>query len=134
MIVDASSMVDALTARSQWPRMILKPASGRLHAPSVFPAEVTSALRRLLLSGQIREFVATSGRRRLESLPTQLHPFGPYAERIWELRDNLTVYDAWYVAIAERLRQPLVTADAGILTAPGLRCELIDARAASQSL
>jgi predicted nucleic acid-binding protein len=57
-----------------------------------------------------------------------LHTFEPYADRVWELRNNLTVYDAWYVAIAERLRQPLLTADAGILGAPGLRCELIDAR------
>jgi predicted nucleic acid-binding protein len=60
-----------------------------------------------------------------------LHPFGPYADRVWELRENLTVYDAWYVAVAERLGQPLVTADAAILGAPGLRCELIDARPAS---
>ena len=129
MIVDASSMVDALTLRSRRPRTILEAKSGRLHAPSIFPAEVTAALRRLVLTGQIREFVAVSGRRRLGLVRMQLHPFAPYEERVWQLRHNLTIYDAWYVAIAERLRQPLLTSDEAILTAPGLRCELIDARA-----
>jgi predicted nucleic acid-binding protein len=82
----------------------------------------------MLVRGVIAPGTATDARRHLRRTLLQLHPFGIYAERIWDLRDNLTVYDAWYVAIAERLRQPLVTADSGILGAPGLRCELIDAR------
>jgi predicted nucleic acid-binding protein len=100
----------------------------RLQVPAIFPAEVTAGLRRMLLRGAITGGAAADARRRLEGTLLRLHPYSYYADRIWELRDNLTVYDAWYVAIAERLGQPLVTTDSGILGAPGLRCELIDAR------
>lgn len=72
--------------------------------------------------------MAYNARRRLTHVRVRLHPFAPYAERVWELRTNLTVYDAWYVAIAERLDEPLVTADQAILATSGLRCALIDAR------
>jgi predicted nucleic acid-binding protein len=71
---------------------------------------------------------AADARKRLGVTRLRLFPFDLFADRVWALRDNLTVYDAWYVALAERLKQPLITADAGILGAPGLRCELIDAR------
>ncbi len=58
-----------------------------------------------------------------------LHPFAPFADRVWELRDNLTVYDAWYVAVAERLETLLVTTDARLAGATGPTCEveLVDA-------
>jgi predicted nucleic acid-binding protein len=94
----------------------------------LFSAEVTSALRGLLLGGHISEPVATTARARLSMVRMSLHPFLPYADRVWALRSNLTVYDAWYVAIAERLGEPLVTSDAAILGAPGLRCAIVDAR------
>lgn len=50
------------------------------------------------------------------------YPFEPFTDRIWELRDNLTVCDAWYVALAEWLGTDLVTRDAMVRRAPGLRC------------
>jgi predicted nucleic acid-binding protein len=99
-----------------------------VQAPAIFLAEVTAGLRALLIRGEITPESAILARRRLRRTRIEMHPFGIYADRIWELRDNLTVYDAWYVAIAERLRQPLITIDIGILGAPGIRCELIDAR------
>lgn len=48
----------------------------------------------------------------------------PLIPRIWELRDNLTAYDAAYVALAEALRCPLVTSDARLAFVPGIRCEV----------
>ena len=50
------------------------------------------------------------------------YPFEPFLDRVWELRHNLTAYDAWYVALAESLGTDLVTADARLVAAPGPRC------------
>ena len=102
--------------------------TGRLQVPAVFPAEVTSGLRGLVIRRAITPESASDARQRLRKARLRLHPFRYYAERVWELRNNLSVYDAWYVALAERLEQPLITRDAAILRAPGLRCALIDAR------
>ena len=49
----------------------------------------------------------------------------PFLSRIWDLRDNLTCYDAAYVALAETMEAPLVTADARLSRAPGIRCEVV---------
>lgn len=93
-----------------------------MDAPAVFPAEVLSAVRGLLLGGEIDAARADAARDRLRRTRLWLHPFAPFAERIWQLRSNLTVYDAWYAAVAERLGTVLVTADARVAAAPGLRC------------
>ena len=61
---------------------------------------------------------------RLRRLPVLRHPLMPLLDRVWELRGNLTPYDAAYVALAERLRIPLLTADGSIAAAPGVRCKV----------
>lgn len=127
-------MVRALSDGHRLPSAVRGLPGGRLQVPAIFLAEVTSGLRGLLLRHAITLEDASVARQRLRRTRVRLHTFEPYADRVWELRNNLTVYDAWYVAIAERLGQPLVTADSGILAAPGLRCELIDAREGRQSL
>ena len=53
------------------------------------------------------------------------YPLEPFLSRVWELRENVTVYDAWYVALAESLTVPLVTADSRLLRAAGLRCVVL---------
>ena len=55
----------------------------------------------------------------------ELFPFAPFAERVWALRENLTSYDAWYVALAEVLDCPLVTLDRRLSRASGPVCEII---------
>ena len=55
----------------------------------------------------------------------ELFPFAPFAERVWALRENLTSYDAWYVALAEALDCPLVTLDRRLSRANGPICEII---------
>lgn len=121
-------MTDALVGRVELRPHVQRAMAGRLQVPANFPAEVTSALRGLVLAGHISDPVAVAARRRLATVRMRLHLFGPYADRIWELRDNLTVYDAWYLAVAERMDQSLLTADAAILGTPGVRCQMIDAR------
>lgn len=58
-------------------------------------------------------------------LDIALVPFAPFAERIWELRHNLTSYDAWYVAAAEELDLPVATLDRRLTTATGPRCAFL---------
>ena len=58
-------------------------------------------------------------------LPMQLYPFEPFADRVWELRHNLTTYDAWYVAIAEALALPLATLDAPFTRNKSVRCKFL---------
>lgn len=59
---------------------------------------------------------------RLTDLPVMLHPYPPFASRVWELRNNVSAYDAWYVALAESLEAPLVTLDRRLMRATGPRC------------
>jgi predicted nucleic acid-binding protein len=95
-----------------------------LEVPAVFPAEVTSAVRRMLLAGVIDERIATDTLVALTDVTKVSHALDPFIERIWQLRHHLTVYDAWYVALAEALGTPLITADRHLAEAPGLRCEI----------
>jgi predicted nucleic acid-binding protein len=55
-------------------------------------------------------------------LPVRVFPTAPLLPRVWELCDNLSAYDACYVALAEALETPLLTADRRLATAPGIRC------------
>ena len=59
----------------------------------------------------------------LVQLPVELFPYELHARRVWELRENLTAYDAWYVALAESLDAPLVTLDHRLARATGPRCQ-----------
>jgi predicted nucleic acid-binding protein len=60
--------------------------------------------------------------KRFKRLPIARHPHAVLIDRTWALRATLTAYDAAYVALAERLRLSLLTADAAFTTAPGIRC------------
>lgn len=92
-----------------------------MHAPALVDFEVAQVLRRLVAGGAMS---ASRGRAALEllaELPVSRHPGVPLLPRVWELRANLTAYDAAYVALAEALACPLLTGDASLARAPGLR-------------
>lgn len=99
-----------------------------LTVPAIFGAEVVSAVRSSLSRGAISAGVANAAVQAVASLRTVTHPFEPFAVRTWELRQNVTVYDAWYVALAEALDTELVTADRRLVAAVGPRCEVLDVR------
>jgi len=61
----------------------------------------------------------------LLQLDLELHPYAPFAERVWELRRAVSSYDAWYVALAEAFDLPLATLDEKLARAPGIRCEML---------
>ncbi len=100
-----------------------------LHVPTIFPAEVTSAVRGLCARQELDPGRARGALAQLAVLRTVEYPFGPFLDRVWELRASVTVYDAWYVALAESLDCQLITADSGLARADGARCPIIDVRA-----
>lgn len=126
IVVDASVLVNALaddsdagdTARL---RLARDPS---LHAPHVIDLEVLSVLRRAHRAGGLDERRATMARRDLRALPVQRYGHEGFADRVWELKDTVTPYDAVYIALAEVLGCVLVTADGRLSRASGPRCEI----------
>ncbi|CAN5524248.1 PIN domain-containing protein [soil metagenome] len=97
-------------------------AQAQLHAPDHLPVEVANALRRIRNRGALSSAEALLAIHDFRLLPVQLWPFEVLADRAWELGDNISAYDAAYVALAERIEATLVTADARLGRAPGIRC------------
>lgn len=123
LVVDASVVVAALVDRGptgRWAESIL--GVDQLVAPALLHVEVSNILRRLEASGKLAEPVASLAFRDLLALPVEAVAFEPFAARIWELRPNVTGYDAWYVAVAEALGVPLATLDTRLSRAEGPRC------------
>lgn len=96
----------------------------RLTAPHLLDLEVTSAWRRLVGAGELDERRARLALTDLQALRVDRVRHGTLIDRCWELRDNLTVYDAAYVALAELLGVTLLTADGKLSKAPGSRCSI----------
>jgi predicted nucleic acid-binding protein len=92
-----------------------------LHAPYLFDVEVLHALRGLTLGGLISESRSRHAVEALSDVRVTRYPHGPLVARMWDLRDNLTAYDAAYVALAEALDAPLVTTDGRLSRAAGHR-------------
>jgi len=123
LIVDASVVVAALVDTGpdgRWAEGVL--VSEDLAAPHLLPVEAANILRRLALHGEISEDAAALAHADLLDLRVALFPYTLDAWRAWELRHNLTMYDAWYVALAESLEAELATLDARLAQAPGPRC------------
>lgn len=93
-----------------------------LFAPAHLDAEVVSALRGMARHRPILRSAVPDALRHLAGFPIRRMPLAPLLERMWELRENITPYDAAYVALAERLTGPLVTCDGKLATASGVRC------------
>jgi predicted nucleic acid-binding protein len=94
-----------------------------LHAPALVDVEVASGLRRLTATGAVGAHRAAEAVDDLALLGIERYPHTSLLPRIWQLRANLTAYDATYAALAETLGCALLTADRGLATAPGPRCE-----------
>lgn len=126
MVIDASAAVAAVAdsgADGQWAEALL--TDGALAAPHLFSAEAANILRRLALAGTLTAEEASLAHADLLDTRAELFPYAPFARRIWELRENVTCYDAWYVAIAEALDAPLATLDRRLAQAPGPRCRFL---------
>lgn len=123
LVVDASVVVAGLVdprSDGAWAEELLLEES--LLAPELLLAEVANILRRLEASGAIRSAEASAAFTDLLDLSIVLYGFAPHAARVWELRHNVTAYDAWYVALAEGAGVPLATLDTRLAAATGPRC------------
>lgn len=126
IVLDASVWITALVERgdrADWARGQLR--GEELVAPHLLPAEVMSGLRRGVLSGRIGARGATAALREVQQTRVELLAFPALADRVWQLRDTVTPYDAWYVAVAESIDAPLVTLDLSLAGAPGPRCRFV---------
>lgn len=93
-------------------------------APDLVDVETVSVLRRRWRAGDLTARRFRSAVIDLVSLPIVRFPTGPLMIRAYELRSNVTPYDATYVALAEGLSCPLVSADGRLARAPGVRCDV----------
>lgn len=123
LVVDASIVVAALVDSEPpgvWAEALL--VAEPLCAPHLMPVEVANILRRAALAGEITRDAASMAHADLLDLRVELFPYAPFATRVWELRDTVTAYDAWYVALAESLGAKLATLDSRLARASGPRC------------
>src|SRR6266702_409879 len=94
------------------------------HAPAVLDLEVANAIRRLCTIHETSHERGSRAIGDLGTLPVRRYPHTPLLDRIWQLRPNLTAYDAAYIALAEALRAPLVTRDRRLARASGHRARI----------
>lgn len=123
LVVDSGLVTAALVDSGRlgtWADHIL--ATDDLAAPHLMPVEVANVLRRAAMAGEISADTAALAHADLLSLRVELFAYEPFAARVWELRENVTAYDAWYVALAESLGAELATLDLRLAKAPGPRC------------
>jgi predicted nucleic acid-binding protein len=123
IVVDASVIVSGLADDGDDGDRIRDRLRGQqLAAPELIFLEVASAWRKLVARGVLDERRARLALDDLRALRLRRAPHAPLLGRCWELRDNLTLYDAAYVALAEILGATLLTGDARLAGAPGARC------------
>lgn len=124
IVVDASVLANALGDGQSAGDVARKAISGEsLAAPDLVDLETMSVLRKRWLGNDLNDVEMADGIDALCELELVRYPALPLLPRALELRHTLTPYDAAYVALAELLECPLVTADVRLANAPGPRCE-----------
>jgi predicted nucleic acid-binding protein len=96
--------------------------AAEVHVPALADVEVLSVVRRGVLAGRLTPERGAAALQDYADLAVERYPHLPLLGRAWQLRDSVSAYDAQYVALAELLDVPLVTADGRLARAPGLRC------------
>lgn len=119
IVVDASALLEVLLNTPAGTRVAhrLFAEDETLHAPHLLDVEVAQALRRYALAGDLDAARGLQAVEDLADFPLTRYPHDLFLPRIWELRHNVTAYDAAYIALAETLAAPLVTRDAGLASA-----------------
>lgn len=126
IVLDASALVELLLETSSGHRvaaLIADPGVG-LHVPHLADIEVTQALRRYAIDGETAAIDAEAAIATLHALDLQRHSHEPLLDRVWDLRHNMSAYDAAYVALAEALDARLITCDGRLARAPGGRARV----------
>jgi predicted nucleic acid-binding protein len=123
IVLDASVVIEILLQNEDGLRLQERvlDRKQRPNAPHLLDVEVAQVVRRYWLAGQLTAERAQEMLDDLIVLPIQRYAHAILVPRIWELRENLTAYDATYVALAEALDAPLLTRDRRLAAAPGHR-------------
>jgi len=126
IVVDASAVLELLLRTSLGERVEARLFAGdhELHAPHLVDVEIVQALRRLVRSGEVSSGRAEEAIADLTDLDLHRHAHVDLLGRAWKLRDNISAYDAMYVALAEGLGAPVVTCDGPLAKAPGHRARV----------
>ena len=126
IVVDASALLEFLLQTRLGTSVEARLFRDRdeFHAPHLADVEVTQALRRLVRSGEVSHARAADAMTDLTDFDLHRHPHVDLLTRAWKLRENVTVYDAMYIALAEALDAPMVTCDAPLGRAPGHRARI----------
>ena len=122
MVLDASGAVEFLlnTAGGRRLGARLAESAETVHAPHLIDIEIAHVLRRYVLAGTFDERRAVQALDHWRQLDVERYPHEPFLDRVWGLRNNVTAYDAIYAALAETLRETLVTGDRKLAGSPGL--------------
>lgn len=114
IVVDASAVIEVLLNTSSGARVAARLFGERetLHAPHLLDVEVAQVMRRYARTGQMDTVRGFQALQDLDDFPVTRYAHQPLLARIWQLRDNVTAYDAAYIALAEALAAPLLTRDA----------------------
>lgn len=126
VVCDASALVAMLLRdgeEGRWATSML--LGSRLVAPALVGFECANIVRRQEQAGLVSSDLAAEAHRDLLDLTIEQWPYEVLATRAWQLRHNLSSYDAAYVALAEYLHVPLVTLDRRLAGAPRLACEIV---------
>ena len=126
IVLDASALVELLldTAAGRRVSILLEDPALALHAPHLIDVETISVLRRFARERIIDEEDAESAIDDLLALDLQRHSHEGLLERAWSLRQNMSAYDAMYVALAEALSATLITCDARLAKVPGTKIRI----------
>jgi predicted nucleic acid-binding protein len=121
IVLDASAAVDWLmqTAAASHIESLIFSRNQSLHAPEILDLEVAQVLRRLVREGVLAASRADAAIRDMLDLRITRYPHYLLLPRIWQLRHNLSAYDAAYIVLAEKLGATLLTRDAKLASAPG---------------
>ena len=126
IVVDSSVLVAALLVDRQFGAWAADAVAGSdLGAPSLAAFEAANIVRRHVAAGLVDARIAEAAHRDLALLVVEYWPYQAVATRCWELRENLTIYDAAYVAVAEATESPLYTLDQRMTTASGPTCRFV---------
>jgi predicted nucleic acid-binding protein len=126
IVVDCSALLELLlrTHRGQLVENRLFQAGETIHVPHLIDVETTQVLRRFVLREDLGEDRARQALEDLADMPLNRYPHDFLLPRIWELKSNLTAYDATYVSLSELLQAPLITCDERLSNAPGHRAKI----------
>lgn len=126
IVLDASAVLEWLLQTPAGQKIETRIYSRResLHAPHLLDLEVAQVLRRFVREGSVSALRAGQLLDDLQDMRLARYPHFVLLPRVWQLRQNLSAYDAAYLALAERIGAPLITSDSRLISAPGHRANV----------